>query len=472
MEQLIQFFGRFHPLLVHLPIGILMVAVLFDWLSKLKRYHNLSPSVGLLYLLGGLGAIFSCLTGYFLSQSGEYEGATLQQHQWLGIATATGALGMYAYKTWISKARYSLALSAGLMLLLTGAGHLGGSLTHGEDYLVAAMPEPFRTWLGVEKVKDDIVIIKDVQEAIVYQDIVVPILKEKCYNCHNESKQKGKLRMDSPEFLAKGGKSKATIIKAGFPQESELIRRLLLPKNDEKHMPPKEKQQLTENEIQLLQWWIEQGADYQHPVKMLAQSESIRPVLVGLTSASNKAIEETAIYPTISLKAPNAKAIATLQENRVVVLPIGQQENLLSVNFVNVEVIDNQHLEALAELKEHIAWLKWSYSKVSDQQLAVLEKMTNLTKLYLNNTNITDEGLKYLTNLPNLKYLNLVGTKVTAQGIQNLAKLPNLKQLYIYQTPITAQEGKTLMAKFPKTAIDTGGYRMPIAFADSAFVGK
>jgi uncharacterized membrane protein len=472
MEQLIQFFGRFHPLLVHLPIGILMVAVLFDWLSKLKRYQNLSPSVGLLYLLGGVGAIFSCLTGYFLSQSGEYEGATLQQHQWLGIATATGALGMYAYKTWTSKARYSLALSAALMLLLTGAGHLGGSLTHGEDYLVAAMPEPFRSWMGVEEAKDDIVIIKNVQEAMVYQDIVVPILKEKCYNCHNDSKQKGKLRMDSPEFLAKGGKSKAIMIKAGFPQESELIRRLLLPKNDEKHMPPKEKPQLTENEIQLLQWWIEQGADYQHPVKMLAQSESIRPILLGLTSASGEAKEATAIYPAIHLKAPDANAIAALRANRVVVLPIGQQENLLSVNFVNVEAIDDQLLASLEDLKEHIVWLKWSYSKVSDQQLAVLEKMTNLTKLYLNNTNITDEGLKYLTNLPNLKYLNLVGTKVTAQGVRTLAQLPNLRQLYLYQTLISTQEGKSLMAQFPNTTIDTGGYRMPIALADSMLVGE
>ncbi len=471
MEQLIQFFGRFHPLLVHLPIGILMVAVLFDWLSKLKHYQNISPSVKLLYLLGGLGAIFSCLTGYFLSQSGEYEGTTLQQHQWLGIATATGALGMYVYKTWTSKARYSLALSAGLMLLLTGAGHLGGSLTHGEDYLVAAMPEPFRSWLGAEKAKAPVV-IKDVQEAIVYQDIVVPILKEKCYNCHNESKQKGKLRMDSPEFLAKGGKSKAVIIKAGLPQESELIRRLLLPKNDEKHMPPKEKPQLTEDEIQLLQWWIEQGADYQQPVKMLAQSESIRPILLGLTSANEVATEEVAIYPNVNLKAPDATAIAALQANRVVVLPIGQQENLLSVNFVNVEAIDDQQLALLEDLKEHIVWLKWSYSKVSDQQLAVVEKMTNLTKLYLNNTNITDECFKYLTNLPNLKYLNLVGTKVTAQGVQTLTQLPNLKQLYLYQTPITAQEGKTLMSQFPNTAIDTGGYRMPIVFADSMLVGE
>jgi len=54
--------------------------------------------------------------------------------------------------------------------------------------------------------------------------------------------------MDTQELLMKGGKN-GVIIKANDVANSELIKRLLLPEEDEHHMPPKGKTPLTEQEI-------------------------------------------------------------------------------------------------------------------------------------------------------------------------------------------------------------------------------
>ena len=98
MENFIQYIGKFHPLLVHLPIGILIAAVLFDFLSKKDKYKTLGASVKMLYFLGTLGASASCLTGYILSTSGEYAGSSLQFHQWFGIAVALLGLALYYFR--------------------------------------------------------------------------------------------------------------------------------------------------------------------------------------------------------------------------------------------------------------------------------------------------------------------------------------------------------------------------------------
>ena len=87
--------------------------------------------------------------------------------------------------------------------------------------------------------------------------------------------------MDEPEFILKGGKD-GKVIKPGNADESEMMKRLLLPRNDEDHMPPKEKPQLKENEIALIHWWIATGATFDKKIKELEQTEKIKPVLLAL----------------------------------------------------------------------------------------------------------------------------------------------------------------------------------------------
>src|SRR5215217_4610227 len=89
------FAGRLHPVLVHLPIGILVLGCLFQLMTISKRFDFLKPVIAIIYLFGALAAVVSCITGYVLSQGGDYLGNTVMVHQWLGISLAILTIGMY-----------------------------------------------------------------------------------------------------------------------------------------------------------------------------------------------------------------------------------------------------------------------------------------------------------------------------------------------------------------------------------------
>ena len=75
---------------------------------------------------------------------------------------------------------------------------------------------------------------KSPEEAKVYADVIQPLLNAKCVSCHGETKQKGKLRLDTAEHTFKGGKgAKADIIVKGTIDDSELTYRVSLPKDDD-----------------------------------------------------------------------------------------------------------------------------------------------------------------------------------------------------------------------------------------------
>lgn len=468
MENFAQFIGRFHPLWVHLPIGILLVAVLFDWLSGRERFQQLKGSVSLLYFLGALAAAFSCLTGYLLSRSGDYAGATLVQHQWLGISTAVIAFSVYFLKKrdYLKEGRSAKLAAILLFLLVSMTGHLGGSLTHGADYLYVYMPQPFKSWfVGKEEPKP---VITNVQEALVYEDIIVPILKESCYKCHSAQKQKGKLRLDSRDFIAAGGKSGKILLDQLKPEESEILRRIHLPLRDDEHMPPNEKDELTDAQKELLAWWIEQGSNYEARVQDLEQSPSLQAHLSTLENpAPVTAIEPKKIYPELDINPANPSDIQALSELRAAVLPIGQNSSFLSVNFVNVKPIDSTAIQALSAIGEQVVWLKLSDSDFNDQQMMVLKQMPHLSKLYLDNTSITDKSLVQLQGLKHLKYLNLVNTNISATGLASLQELPALEQLFIFETKTTAKERAALIQNWTNVRIDTGGYQVPTFASDT-----
>ncbi len=56
----------------------------------------------------------------------------------------------------------------------------------------------------------------------------------------------------------------------GKPAESVSMQFILLPEEDDDHMPPKGKDQLTMEESALIQWWIDQGASNTQKVDLAA----------------------------------------------------------------------------------------------------------------------------------------------------------------------------------------------------------
>jgi mono/diheme cytochrome c family protein/uncharacterized membrane protein len=452
------FVGSFHPLFVHLPIGILLLAALFQLLSQKEKYQSLSSAIDISLFLGMISAIASCISGYLLSGSGDYDEDLIFNHQWSGIALAI--ISVFAWYlnrqgrqiTWITFLMV-------LMIVLTG--HFGGSITHGSDYLTRAFSGDASGQTEEKRLP-----IQNVQQALVYQDVIRPILTSKCYKCHGSNKQKGKLRLDMPDFILKGGKGGKAII-AGNTDESELIKRILLSKESDDHMPPLEQPQLTKTELDLIHWWVSSGADFDKKVADLEQTEKIKPVLLSLQSEEKLEKELISDIPEKEVEQADTKVVQELLARGVAVIPVALNSNYLSVNFVALDTITDNDVQLLQSLSKQIIWLKIGDTNLDNDRLKSLMKLSSLSRLSIDRTAVNDAGIALLTSLPNLTYLNLVGTSVTAKGLMQLKSLKELRQIFLYQTSISSQEYSQLNKLFPKTVIDTGGYKLKFLESDT-----
>jgi uncharacterized membrane protein/mono/diheme cytochrome c family protein len=456
-----EFIGRFHPVVVHLPIGMLLLAIAFFFLSLNPKFEVLQSAVKYSLLFGSIGALLSCISGFLLSQSGEYDEVLVSRHQWTGIVLfAVSAVSLVIAG---KKPSYLKIVMPVMLLLLLTTGHFGGTLTHGEGYLTNGLSANKKE--TIVKAKQ----IEDIQQAVVYKDMIQPILESKCYSCHGAAKQKGKLRLDDPSFILKGGEHAKAVV-FGDVAKSEVIERIFLPKRNEEHMPPSQKPQLTNREIELINWWISANAGFDRKVADLPQPEKIKLHLAAYgTNNSIIQSEEISVPEKMVEKAPDS-VLQKLRLMDVAVNPVAQNSNYLIINFIAVDSITVQHLQLIQKIRQQILWFKAGNSKINDSLLSTVGKLPSLTRLFLNNTTINDEGLGYFSNLSQLQYLNLSGTEVSFKGVEQLKGLKNLKQLFLYQTKIKSNEYAQLQSIFPGAAIDSGGYTLQKLATDTIFI--
>ncbi len=446
---MLELIGHFHPLLVHLPIGILLLAILFELLPTWKSYRSLKRSIATILSVGAVTAILSCITGYLLSQSGDYDSDIVGWHQWIAIILTIYSLGYVWMRTRKEYKSYRKAFAFVLLLLLMITGHLGGSLTHGEDYLISGL----RTNSSVDLSKVNL------QQALYYNDLVIPVLEERCYGCHGSSKQKGKLRLDAPEHIMKGGKD-GKILVAGKTDESEMINRLLLPLDDEDHMPPKEKPQPSAQEIEILKIWIASGADFKKSVIESNQVASLQKVF------STQGVKSISDVPEKNVVAADSKVMSELINLGAVVLPVAHDSNYLSANLINVSSLDSA-VNLLTQIKDQLIWLKVAGQPLTDTQFSKLSTLKTITRLSLDGTQITDAGLGNLKSMSALIYLNLNNTKVTSAGISNLASLKQLQSVFLYGTSIKREEIESIRKQLPNTIFEIGNYVVPLIAFDT-----
>ncbi|WP_257666813.1 DUF2231 domain-containing protein [Parapedobacter tibetensis] len=459
--DILLFLGRWHPLLVHLPIGMLIMAFAFALLSRKKNKEVFTPAVSISLLFGSASALIAAVSGYLLSLNGGYDARTLSLHQWLGITVAlVSTLCWLLYRRPISEKdvlhplrKLRFALLTFMLVLLCVAGHFGGTLTHGDGYLVEALPERVRRLTGWQPEQ---VVIENVQEAAVYADIIQPILKQRCQSCHGAKKQENGLAVHTMEALAQGGEG-GQVIAAGNAGESELYRRLILPEGHEERMPPKGRTPISEGQIKLIAWWIDAGAPTDKKVMELEQPEEIQPVLLAL--ASPAASED--------IPAADTEAVEKLVAKGVKVIPLAAAKNQLLVNAVNCPQFNDEDSRLLSGLGANITQLKLGDTQITDSALRHIGQLRGLQRLHLENTAVSDKGLDLLNGCKQLRYINLVNTKVTDKGLQALAHLPTLHAVYLYQTGVTTQGIATLAQAMPKLEIDTGNYQLPILSSDT-----
>ncbi|ARA93410.1 hypothetical protein AWN76_009755 [Rhodothermaceae bacterium RA] len=455
------FLGRMHPLVVHLPIALLVLAAVMEWLGRWPRFEALQAATSFVLGLGALSAVGAVAVGHLLALGGGYDEATLAWHRWSGIAVAVLAGAAWVVRwlnQWAERRRYErlyTVLLAAVVVLVGLAGHYGGTLTHGAGYLTRYMPDPLRRLVGLPPGSEAArPAFANVDEAVIYHDLVQPILERHCVSCHNPGKTKGGLRLDTPEQLLQGGDGGPVLV-AGRPDESDLVRRVTLPPTHEDHMPPDGRPPLPLEDVELLRWWIEHGASFEMTVAEAEErSYGVQLVLTRLGAGAED--RPTGVF-ALDVPPPAPTALATLREQGLVVLPLADEVPFVQVQATNLTgAFDDAMLASLRAVAPQVTWLDLGRTAVTDAGLAVLADLPHLTRLHLERTAVTDAGLAHLRGLAYLEYLNLYGTAVTDASLDVLAGLPALQTVYLWQTRVTPDGVRRLREARPNLEVNLG----------------
>lgn len=412
----LQFLGRFHPALLHLPIGLIILLPALEILgSKRPALREAADFV----LRAALALALPTLAlGYMLAYGAGDTGATVTLHMWGAIALCIGLmLCLVARPGWAAgeEAYVYPALVTATLLTLIWTGHEGGSITHGGNYLTRYMPSRLRALLppsGRDGGSPD----------SFYARQVGPVLDAKCVVCHGASTEKGGLRLDSYENLMRGGKNGAVIV-PGKPEASLLMARVTLAPGDPHFMPAEGRTPLTSGEISLIRTWIKAGATLTAtgvPVIEHAEDRTEPPPQpVG---------DYSQLLPEILSKQHGVGA-------KLVAVSANPSDGLI---LRTADVASNFGDAQLAEFQRfapYIVEVELARTAISDASFDTLKTFTHLRALHLEGTSITGANLEKLSSLEQLTYLNLSGTKVSAQSVAPLRNMPHLRHLYLFNTP-------------------------------------
>src|SRR6185436_19106884 len=254
----VYFLGRFHVLVLHLPIGMIVALFVLEYLSRNDRYRYLEAASPYLWGATAISALVSVLLGFMHFAEGSFTGASGEQHRFFGTVTAVIATFVAFLRVSNFASSYKplfFPASVVLLVLISITGHYGGNLTHGSTYLVEYAPQPLRSLAGLEARRK----LTSVKEADPFVDVVGPILKEHCQGCHNEDKKENSLVLTTYAGVMRGGESGKVVV-AGNTELSELLRRVSLDPKDDEFMPAEGKPPLTARQRDIIRWWIAAGA--------------------------------------------------------------------------------------------------------------------------------------------------------------------------------------------------------------------
>ncbi|MCL6265847.1 DUF1592 domain-containing protein [Flagellimonas myxillae] len=254
-------------MVVHLPIGALLCLFILEIIVSKTHMVHIRGAVLKFIVVTAIPAV---LAGTLLASSGSYGSDVFNLHKWFGVATALLSIWLYViHKKDLSKklgrfSTYQWTLFVNV-ILLSIAGHYGGSLTHGSDYLTKNLPQEVRSFFG-----DDPYALKGLVamnsskvdktlEAYNFEQDIRPVVDNYCVQCHGPEEQKAGLRLDSINADLVKGPDAATW-------------RGMLDMINSGEMPPEEEEQLTDEERRMLVDWI--TASVQHAIKIKKSSQA------------------------------------------------------------------------------------------------------------------------------------------------------------------------------------------------------
>jgi uncharacterized membrane protein len=444
-----QFVGRFHPLAVHFPIALILLAFMVECAGLFHWGKSIHASAGFVLALATVSALAAAFLGWTLGRSGGYEGSLVTRHMWGGISLAAALVFCCAVRAWNTKL-YGTALFA-TVCLMAWTSDQGGKLTHGAGFLTEHMPGSLRSLLGVApEVKRSVPkntptpatsgsstaststtnrAASTPASVAFFASRVAPIFDDKCVQCHGPQKKKGKLRLDAFEYVMQGGKDGA-VVKPGDPKNSELYRRVSLSRDDKDAMPAEGKPGLTANELKVIEFWIASGALESvtaEKVKAAAPPEPVKLI----------------VPPLAPDYRPRSEKIAALQAKLGVHLILRSQDPQDGIILRTVsapERCDDAVLRALKPIADLIVDAELARTKVTDDGMKTLGSFPNLRHVDLSYTGVTSRGLASLTNLAKLESLNLTSTSVDDESVAPFRRKKGLQHLYLFDTKCTQPE--------------------------------
>lgn len=446
------FTGGFHPLVLHLPIGILIAIAAFEAWS-FARGKNEVTLRRFLWLVAATSASVSFLTGYELAAEGGHNPELLRPHLWLGgcfTALCWFSLGLLELKD-VPFLRLATWTSAALPML--AAGHFGGLMVHGSPFANAPWhPDP----TAIE-------VLPPLKETIaVHADLVQPILTAKCQSCHGPGKQNGRLRLDSLERAFAGGAHGPTLL-PGHAKDSLLLQAVLLPVESEKHMPPKNRPQLSQAEIDLLQWWIEMGASGETHLAAKEAPDVVKPFLV----PGYRLLPDRELIAQQEREAKQQQADQerqrTAREAALAQLPASSRTwfhftgttsaDLEFAVTTSPEAFGDEQLATCQALLSQCTRITLADTKITDDGLAALHLSGVVKELNLKRTPVTNQGMKALGDATNLELLNLYGTAVGDGLAAQLPRLAALHRLFLGETRLSEESLVALRGQHSQTEI-------------------
>jgi len=381
---------------------------------------------------------------------GGFEGTSATLHMIFGTSIAVIATLAWwlqanmeaVYRT----SRHGIAVV--LVLLVTMAGHYGGNLTHGSTYLIEYAPNFIRAMAGLGARRPP---VTDLAMADTYLDVVQPILSERCGSCHSDDTQRGDLNLASFDAMMRGGETGSAVV-AGNSAGSELFRRITLAPNHDEFMPAEGRTPLTDQQTQVLGWWIDAGAPIDTSVATLDIS-GVRTQLLAVLGLYGSA-EAASVPVTVDTAALDALFDVGFQARQ---RAIGEALLTVSLAHSPAAALTDAHLDALAVAPDQIAELNLRRANVQNEQLSRLGGLSNLTHLSLADNAISDDGLAALAELHGLQTLNLSGNRgITGDGLAVLAELDNLQALYLWGTNVSDTSVAELQGQLTLLDVDRG----------------
>ena len=447
--ELLDFLGSLHPLIVHLPIGIVLLTIAIDVFMRNKN-NSVQRVITMGWFFSFFSGLLAAIFGWFLGDNGYYLESQINIHRWSGIAFVSICfiLWLLRYTNFRFSKSFNRSVNLTSIILLMITGHFGGEMTHGQNYLFENLPYTKKkisvTTLSESKRSNN-------DSLFVYEDLIHPVIEEKCIACHNQNLASGGLNMSSIESMIKGGNSGAGI-QNGNPFESLIYKRVSFPHDHPKFMPPTGVP-LSYDQIATLEWWIDNGAKKQMPVTLTRNDPK---TLRFMELQYGLDLREKTYLETLTLSSPSQEELKSIEGEEYIWRFLNPEQSFLDLKFTKKKIEINDLLK-VQSIKNNITWLNLADCMLNDNHLSYISNFPNLTRLKIQkNPLVTNKGIEALQKLEHLTELNLYGTRVSNNTLITLGQMKSLKKLFVWNTRITDKDIADFKALHPDVEVIAG----------------